>query len=110
VLAAVCFDGFMEPPLSAGLLDCYAPSARNLASDSDTAGAWVQTAGVIGAPLLFVAVYLIFCRLIAWGGGTDVPVARVAGLYVLTLVPIAIAYHLAHYLSFLAMAGQYLIP
>ncbi len=28
----------------------------------------------------------------------------------LTLVPIAIAYHLAHYLSFLAMAGQYLIP
>jgi hypothetical protein len=29
---------------------------------------------------------------------------------VLTLVPIAIAYHVAHYLSFLAMAGQYLIP
>ena len=28
----------------------------------------------------------------------------------LTLVPIAIAYHLAHYLSFLAMAWQYLIP
>ena len=35
---------------------------------------------------------------------------HVAGLYVLTLVPIAIAYHLAHYLSFLAMAWQYLIP
>jgi len=34
----------------------------------------------------------------------------VHGLFVLTLVPIAIAYHLAHYLSFLVMAGQYLIP
>jgi len=28
----------------------------------------------------------------------------------LTLIPISIAYHFSHYLSFLAMAGQYLIP
>ena len=35
---------------------------------------------------------------------------RTACLFVLTLVPIAIAYHLAHYLSFLLMACQYLIP
>jgi hypothetical protein len=110
MLAAVCFDGFMETPLWATLLEHYAPSAQGLSSNSDAAREWVQTAGVIGAPLLFVAVYLIFCRLIAWAGGAHVPVARIAGLYVLTLVPIAIAYHLAHYLSFLAMAGEYLIP
>jgi hypothetical protein len=65
---------------------------------------------VIGAPLLFVAVYLAFCRLSIWCGGARVPLMRVAGLYVLTLIPIAIAYHLAHYLSFLAMAWQYVIP
>jgi hypothetical protein len=100
----------METPLWAGLLEYYAPSAQGLESDSGAARAWVQTAGVIGAPLLFVAVYIVVCRLIAWGGGARVPVSRIAGLYVLTLVPIAIAYHLAHYLSFLAMAGQYLIP
>ncbi len=69
----------------------------------------MQTAGVAGAPLLFVGVYLIFCRLTAWSGGARVPAARVAGLFVLTLVPIAIAYHLAHYLSFLVVAWQYLI-
>src|SRR5205085_8436372 len=34
---------------------------------------------------------------------------RVAGLFVLTLVPIAIAYHVAHYLSFLVAAWQYTI-
>ena len=34
----------------------------------------------------------------------------VACTFVLTLVPIAIAYHLAHYLSFLLVTGQYLIP
>ena len=65
---------------------------------------------MIGTPLLFVAVYLLFCRLSIGCGGARASLMRVAGLYVLTLVPIAIAYHLAHYLSFLTMAWQYLIP
>ena len=34
----------------------------------------------------------------------------IARFFILTLLPIAIAYHIAHYLSFLLMAGQYLIP
>jgi hypothetical protein len=110
MLAAVCFDGFMETPLWASILEYYAPPAQIMASDGDAARTWRQTAGVIGAPLLFVGVYLVFCRLVAWSGDARVPVTRIAGLFVLTLVPIAIAYHLAHYLSFLAMAGQYLIP
>ena len=62
MLAAVCFDGFMETPLWAGILEYYAPSAQSLEGDGDATRAWVQTAGVIGAPLLFVAVYLVFCR------------------------------------------------
>jgi hypothetical protein len=33
-----------------------------------------------------------------------------AGWFVLTLVPIGIAYHLAHYHSLLLVAGQYAIP
>jgi hypothetical protein len=110
MLAAVSFDGFSETPLWEAVLEYYAPLAQDSAHHGDAARAWVQTAGVIGAPLLFVAVYMVFCRLIAWCGGARVPAARVAGLFVLTLVPIAIAYQLAHYLSFLAMAGQYLIP
>ena len=109
MLAAVSFDGFMETPHWAAVLEFYAPSAEDLSSDGSAARAWVQTAGVIAAPLLFVAVYLGFCRLIAWSGDERVPAARIAGLFVLTLVPIAIAYHLAHYLSFLAMALQYLV-
>ena len=110
MLAAVSFDGFMETPAWAGVLECCAPPAQSMVTDGDAARVWLQTAGVVGAPLLFVGVYLIFCRLVACSGDARVPVARVAGLFVLTLVPIAIAYHLAHYLSFLAMAGQYLIP
>ena len=110
MLSAVCVDGFMETPLWASILEYYAPPAPGMAGDGGAARTWVQTAGVAGAPLLFVGVYLIFCRLTAWSGGGRVPTARVAGLFVLTLVPIAVAYHLAHYLSFLVMAWQYLIP
>jgi len=111
MLAAVCFDGFTETPLWASILEYYAAPPPGLEGDHDVAHEWIQTAGVLGAPLLFVGVYLVFCRLVAWSGDARaVPAARVAGLFVLTLVPIAIAYHLAHYLSFLVMAWQYLMP
>jgi len=42
--------------------------------------------------------------------GIPASVVHLAGWFVLTLVPISIAYHLAHYLSYLAIAGQYVIP
>ena len=42
--------------------------------------------------------------------GAARPLAQTAGIFVLTLVPIAIAYHVAHYLSFFLMASQYLGP
>jgi hypothetical protein len=35
---------------------------------------------------------------------------ELARRFILTLVPIAIAYHLAHYLSYLLVAGQFIIP
>jgi len=43
-------------------------------------------------------------------GGSGRTTADMAGRFVITLVPIAIAYHLAHYLSFLLINGQLMIP
>ncbi len=90
MLASVSFDGLME---TQAWLDLQLPAA----------------AGLVQMPTLFLLVYLGVCRAIAWCGG-GASVRATAGLYVQTLVPIAIAYHFAHYLSFLAMAVQYLIP
>ena len=42
--------------------------------------------------------------------GRPLGTGATARAYVLTLVPIAIAYHLAHYLSYLLLAGQAAIP
>jgi hypothetical protein len=104
MLAAVSFDGFIETPAWVGILDAFGADAPGVSRD-----AWVLTLGLISAPLIFAAVYFGVCGIIARIGGQG-DTLRVAGLFVLTLVPIAIAYHVAHYLSLLVMAGQYLIP
>lgn len=114
MLAAVSFDGFLETPAWAAIAEAMIGPAPGVepgltdASPTATGDALARTIGLIVAPLLFLGVYLIVCELIVRYGGR--PVARAAGLFVLTLIPIAIAYHLSHYLSFLVTAAQYLVP
>ncbi len=110
ILAAVSFDGFRDTPAWTAAVDWLGQDFHHSAA----------TLGIAASVALFLAVYLGFCRLIARYGGSPSrdgvgpvvcpSVSRIAGLFVLTLVPISIAYHLAHYLMFLAMAAQYLIP
>jgi hypothetical protein len=109
ILAAVTFDGFLETPTWAAIVEVL--------SEGGAEAPVLRTAGLMTAPLLFLGVYFLFCRLIALSarsGGRPANGARttlrIARLFAPTLVPIAIAYQVAHYLSFLAMAGQYMIP
>jgi hypothetical protein len=102
MLAAVTFDGFLETPAWAAIVE--------LSAGEDSR--FLRTAGLLLTPLLFGLLYLGSCRLIALAGGLRAGASRerIAGLFVLTLVPIAIAYLLAHYLSFIVQAAQYLVP
>jgi hypothetical protein len=75
--------------------------------------ALLRSLGLLATPLLFFAVYALVSRVTAWvvvraGGEAEACVA--AGAFVLTFVPIALAYHLAHYLSFLLLGGQLILP
>jgi hypothetical protein len=77
----------------------------------------VSTIGLILAPLVFLTVYLAFSWLMTLAAGTSrkgsadhYTTAKMASYFVLCLIPIAIAYHLAHYISFLFIAGQLIIP
>jgi len=100
VLAAVSFDGFLETPAWATLVEQLGGETKLL-----------KSLGLLAAPLLFLAAYLAACSASAHlGGAPRGSLARLAGLFVLTLVPIAIAYHIAHYLSFFLAAAQYLGP
>ena len=100
ILSAVSFDGFLETPAWAEIVEVFG-----------TDHAVLKTSGLIAGLLVFMAAYLATCTAISGlGGGAPRPLATTAGLFVLTLVPIAIAYHIAHYLSFFLMAGQYVVP
>ena len=70
----------------------------------------IKTLGLIAFPLVFMGVYLAFSMFMAAVSGKSPPVGDVARAFVYSLVPIALAYHLAHFFSFLLIQGQLVIP
>ena len=106
LLASVTFDGFMAtPPWSTIETTLYAaaPGTPDLKLTA------VATAGLVGFAVLFVVVYRAFAGWIAMAGGQHSP-SRVGRAFILSLVPIALAYHLAHYFTYLLIQGQLAIP
>src|SRR5262245_34080474 len=69
---------------------------------------FLQSALLVTGPMLLAALYLTAVAMMARMAGMKI--GPLAGIFVLSLVPIAIAYHLAHYFSLLAIAGQFIIP
>ena len=74
------------------------------------AGAALKTVGLPLLWLLFVAAYVAVSAIMSAIVGGRPGTLELARHFALTLVPIAIGYHLAHYLVFLLVQGQYIIP
>ncbi len=116
MLSTVTFDGFKETPLWGSLLRGVAaspllhPLIRGIHDLGFDLHQVLQTLMLALFPLVFLSVYLCFAWLIKRVAADPRPVCEIAGLFVYSLVPIAIAYHLAHYLSYLVMGGQFIIP
>src|SRR5215203_900514 len=68
-----------------------------------------QTLGIVLVPLLFLGVYLGFVKLSQLLSEGYVSFGQLAAAYVYSLVPIAIAYLLAHYYTLLLVQGQAII-
>lgn len=109
LLSTVTFDGLTEWKRWAELLHWAFVNSPGWTS---TATTLVNTAGLIAFAGIFIAAYLLFCAVIARSG--DEPHTRntlaAARVFVLSLVPIAFAYHLAHFFSYLLIQGQVVIP
>jgi hypothetical protein len=73
-----------------------------------TAHMLLMSALLVAGPLVLAGLYLGVVVVMARMAGSSV--AALAGLFVLSLLPIAIAYHLSHYFSLLMVAGQFIIP
>jgi hypothetical protein len=94
MLAGVAYDGLLATPL---WLEVVLLTSMT------------QTMGLFLLPLIFLAVYLGFVKLSQVAGGGRVPLRRLAPAYVYTLVPIAIAYQVSHYYTYLLIQGQAII-
>ena len=116
MLSSVTCDGFFETPLMRSL-ETAALSSPRLASALFTASEWgldesgiIRSATLAAFPVIFVAAFWLTAWAMVRVSKKDLPVTEAACGFVLTLVPIAVAYHLAHYFSLLATAGQFMIP
>ena len=125
VLATVSFDGFGATPAWQAIFNAAIavpfiaalPGALGL----NNASGIMTTAGILLTPLIFFAVYIAFCALIAVltrgarsgelsGAPAQWTAMGIARVFIFTLVPIAIAYHLAHFLTLLLIFGQAIFP
>ncbi|MBI4339610.1 MAG: hypothetical protein HY680_06610, partial [Chloroflexi bacterium] len=107
LLSTVTFDGFTSTPLWADLVGGLYPVFRFLGGEAATG---VRTAGLIAFPLLFLAVYLAFMVLMAMLVGRSDDWKAFARAFVFSLIPIALAYQLAHFFAFVLIQGQLIIP
>jgi hypothetical protein len=107
LLATVLYDGLIGTGEWAILEEALIPL---LGGPGGTVTMAIRTAGLVLLWLAFLAAYLgVSAAMSAMVGGRPGPL-EMARSFALTLVPIAIGYHVAHYLSFLLVQGQYIIP
>jgi len=116
MLASVTFDGFLETPLYQQIVTAIqqSPTLGRLLFGLSEWGLSepqvIATAALLAFPLGFLAAYWLTSWLAVRLTRSKLTVNQFACAFVLTLVPIAVAYHLSHYFSLLATAGQFIIP
>ena len=110
VLATVTFDGFSATPEWFNVQTFFFNLFPDLTSRYLNGVLIANTLGLIVFPVGFMGVYWVFCRLMAQSAGEGPPAGELMVGFAMTLVPIALAYHYAHYLGYLLIQGQSIIP
>src|SRR4029077_14344539 len=114
VLSTVLYDGVLGTPEWAGIEASLVALAPDL---GEAAAIAIRTIGLVVFWALFFGAYLAVNAITsAAGPSPDAAAAHRRSTWdsarslALTLVPIAIAYSLAHYLTYLLIEGQYIVP
>ncbi len=114
VLSTVTFDGFSDTPEWAAALGWALSLTPQLTSPYFNGLVIANTLGLALFPLAFAGIYWGFSAMMRWvverSGGSSPAAPELMTAFVFSLVPIALAYHFAHYLGFLLIQGQLIIP
>lgn len=106
MLSTVMFDGLLG---TQAMALTQVALADWMALHPLAGGYSLGAAGIITMWLFFLLAYMLACRATA-RLVRDRTAGTIARLFVLTLVPIAIAYNVAHYFHYLLVQGQLIIP
>ena len=106
MLSTVTFDGVMATPFWQRIENAMYVA---LPAFGGARLAIINTVGLLVFCGLFVALYRAVATCIAHYSGNRMTADTASRAFVLTLVPIAIAYLIAHYLSYFLIQGQLLI-
>ncbi|WP_297794405.1 hypothetical protein [uncultured Marinobacter sp.] len=116
LIGIVLFDGLSETPAWVAVLDFVSesqslrPALLWLRDQGADLIKVVRTVGLFATIASFYGVYwllIVLMRVLTDGGLT---IGQLQRGFVGTLLPIAVAYHLSHYISYLLIAGQLFFP
>ncbi|OUS34539.1 hypothetical protein A9Q94_15675 [Rhodobacterales bacterium 56_14_T64] len=116
LIAIVLFDGISETPIWSTILQWVTesqvlrPWLLTLREHGVDLLKLILSIGLISTILIAWALYVALSIAIWWAAGCDLKYSKVFTGFATSLLPIAVAYHLAHYVFFLVLAGQLVIP
>ena len=99
-MATITFDGLSETFIWYKVIDLFVP-ALGLTG--------LEFLGLIVMPLVLFLAYYVFSWIIYLIVG-DMDFKKVLTVFVFALTPIAIAYLIAHYFSYIVITGQMIVP
>jgi len=106
LLSTVSYDGYTE---TAHFQEMGMLIYNQISGLGQVAIRIVETVGISSFPIIFIGAYLLAMALVGAVSGSLSKFHIIAPLFVFSIVPISIAYHLAHYISLLVFEGQILI-
>ena len=107
VLSTVTFDGFTATGAWSDFRGAVQPRLSFLGGAAPEA---VGTFGLLMFPIAFFVVYYCFCWAMGRLCGEAIRALEVCKMFLYSLIPIALAYHVAHFLVLLLIQGQTILP
>ncbi len=102
-LSTVTLDGFKETEAWQSVKDAVLTGVTFYRNDLNT------TLALVAFPVIFVGAYLLMCKISNRVSGEVGTTGETARAYIYSLIPIALAYNVAHFFSFLAIQGQLIV-
>ena len=110
MLATVTFDGFSATSAWAEFQTFIVELFGSGGGEIFNSLVLADTLGVLLVPVGFFLVYLFFSKLMASSVEGEIGALELARLFGFSLIPIALAYNIAHFITLLLIQGQLIVP